>query len=41
MAENWMHIATVDYGVKLVIGLLIFVPAYGMAMKAMVNWFMN
>jgi hypothetical protein len=41
MAENWMHIATVDYGVKLVIGLLIFVPAYGMAMKAMVNWFMK
>lgn len=32
MAENWMEIATVDYGFKLLISLLLFVPMYGVIM---------
>ncbi|MNG24429.1 Inner membrane protein YhhQ [compost metagenome] len=30
MAEHWVEIATVDYGVKLAISLVFFVPLYGM-----------
>ena len=29
MAENWVEIATVDYGVKLAVSLALFVPLYG------------
>ena len=29
MAANWVEIATVDYGVKLAISLVLFVPLYG------------
>ncbi|WP_375741234.1 7-cyano-7-deazaguanine/7-aminomethyl-7-deazaguanine transporter [Pseudomonas boanensis] len=29
MAENWVEIATVDYGVKLTVSLVLFVPLYG------------
>ncbi|MCY1533795.1 Queuosine precursor transporter [compost metagenome] len=29
MAEHWVEIATVDYGVKLAVSLLLFVPLYG------------
>lgn len=32
MAENWVEIATVDYGFKLLISLLLFVPMYGVIM---------
>lgn len=30
MAENWVHIAWVDYAVKLLVCLILFVPIYGM-----------
>lgn len=30
MAENWVHLAWVDYAVKLIVCLAIFVPIYGM-----------
>lgn len=39
MAANWPEIAAVDYGIKLLVGLLLFVPAYGVIMKAIVEWF--
>ncbi len=32
MAANWPEIATVDYASKLLISLLLFVPAYGVAL---------
>lgn len=41
MAANWPDIAAVDYGVKLTIGLLVFVPAYGVAMRTIAAWFMK
>ena len=37
MAEHWVEIATVDYGVKLVISLLLFVPLYGMLLNAILR----
>ncbi|MDH5857184.1 7-cyano-7-deazaguanine/7-aminomethyl-7-deazaguanine transporter [Lampropedia aestuarii] len=37
MAANWMEIATVDYVIKLVISLVLFVPAYGVALAAIVR----
>lgn len=33
MAENWQHIAWVDYGFKLLICLLFFLPAYGVLLN--------
>lgn len=30
MAENWVHLAWVDYAVKLIVCLALFVPIYGM-----------
>jgi queuosine precursor transporter len=37
MAEHWVAIATVDYGVKLVVSLLLFVPLYGMLLNAILR----
>ena len=37
MAEHWVEIATVDYGVKLSISLLLFVPLYGV----LLNWILR
>jgi uncharacterized integral membrane protein (TIGR00697 family) len=37
MAENWVEIATVDYGVKLCVSLLLFVPLYGMLLNAILR----
>lgn len=37
MAEHWVEIATVDYGVKLVVSLLLFVPLYGMLLNAILR----
>ena len=37
MAEHWVEIATVDYGVKLVVSLLLFVPLYGMLLNAILH----
>ena len=39
MAANWPEIAAVDYAVKLAVSLLIFVPAYGVAMRSVAQWF--
>lgn len=35
MAQNWPHIALVDYGFKLVICMLMFVPAYGVLLNVL------
>lgn len=37
MAANWLEIALVDYVIKLVISLVLFVPAYGLALAAIVR----
>ena len=37
MAAHWVEIAWVDYAVKLSVSLLLFVPAYGMALAAIVR----
>ena len=37
MAENWIEIALVDYGFKVVISLGLFVPMYGV----LLNWLAN
>ena len=37
MAANWVEIAVVDYVIKLVVSLLLFVPAYGVTLAAIVR----
>lgn len=37
MAAHWVEIAWVDYAVKLSVSLLLFVPAYGVALAAIVR----
>ncbi len=37
MAANWVEIAVVDYAIKLAVSLLLFVPAYGVALAAIVR----
>lgn len=37
MAANWVEIAVVDYVIKLAVSLLLFVPAYGVALAAIVR----
>lgn len=37
MAANWVEIAAVDYAIKLGVSLLLFVPAYGVALAAIVR----
>ncbi len=37
MAENFVEIATVDYLVKIVANLSIFVPAYGMLLNYLIK----
>lgn len=37
MAANWVEIAVVDYVIKLIVSLLLFVPAYGVALAAIVR----
>lgn len=37
MAENWVEIATVDYGFKLLISLVIFLPLYGVLLSKLAN----
>lgn len=39
MAEHWVEIALVDYGFKLAISLLFFLPAYGALMSVFKSWF--
>ncbi|MEO4047389.1 7-cyano-7-deazaguanine/7-aminomethyl-7-deazaguanine transporter [Pseudomonas sp. CAU 1711] len=40
MAEHWVEIATVDYGVKLAVSLLLFVPIYGVLLRAIL-WMLS
>lgn len=37
MAANWLEIALVDYVIKLLVSLLLFVPMYGIALNAIVR----
>ena len=37
MAANWVEIAVVDYVIKLAVSLLFFLPAYGVALAAIVR----
>lgn len=37
MAAHWVEIAAVDYAVKLAVSLLLFVPAYGVVLAAIVR----
>ncbi|CAM3849803.1 7-cyano-7-deazaguanine/7-aminomethyl-7-deazaguanine transporter [Rheinheimera salexigens] len=37
MAEHWVEIAVVDYVIKLLISLLIFVPMYGLILNALLK----
>lgn len=37
MAEHWVEIATVDYGVKLAVSLMLFVPLYGLLLNALLR----
>ena len=37
MAEHWVEIATVDYGVKLAVSMLLFVPLYGVLLNAILR----
>ena len=37
MAEHWLEIATVDYVVKLVVSLALFVPLYGVLLNAILR----
>ncbi|WP_333708430.1 7-cyano-7-deazaguanine/7-aminomethyl-7-deazaguanine transporter [Ottowia beijingensis] len=38
MAAHWVEIAWVDYAIKLGVSLLLFVPAYGVLLAAVVRW---
>lgn len=37
MAENWIEIAVVDYAIKLLISLLLFVPLYGLLLNVLLK----
>ncbi|MCY1352566.1 Queuosine precursor transporter [compost metagenome] len=37
MAEHWVEIATVDYGVKLAVMLILLVPLYGVLLNALLR----
>jgi len=37
MAEHWVEIGLVDYGTKLAVSLLLFVPMYGVALNAIIR----
>lgn len=37
MAANWFELGTVDYGVKLLVSLLLFVPLYGVLLNILIK----
>lgn len=37
MAANWFELGTVDYGVKLLVSLLLFVPLYGVLLNMLIK----
>ena len=39
MAQHWIEIAAVDYGVKLVISFVLFLPIYGILLNYLVSFF--
>ena len=41
MAEHWFEIGIVDYVVKILANLSIFVPAYGLLLKYLTSKFTN
>ncbi|WP_319782794.1 7-cyano-7-deazaguanine/7-aminomethyl-7-deazaguanine transporter [Oceanisphaera sp. IT1-181] len=41
MAQHWVEIAWVDYGVKLLFSLVLFVPAYGLLLKYLSSKFIG
>ncbi|WP_353173939.1 7-cyano-7-deazaguanine/7-aminomethyl-7-deazaguanine transporter [Paracandidimonas soli] len=41
MAANWVEIAVVDYVIKLLVSLLLFVPLYGIALNAIVRFLLR
>lgn len=41
MAQHWVEIAFVDYGVKLMFSLCLFVPAYGLLLKYLSSKFIG
>lgn len=38
LAANWVQLAWVDYAVKILAGLVIFIPIYGMILKMIMRW---
>lgn len=41
MARHWPEIAAVDYGVKLTVSLLVFVPVYGAVLAWLKRWLLG
>ncbi|UGV29569.1 7-cyano-7-deazaguanine/7-aminomethyl-7-deazaguanine transporter [Halopseudomonas aestusnigri] len=37
MSEHWVEIATVDYAIKLLISMLLFLPLYGVLLRTLMN----
>jgi len=37
MAEHWVEMATVDYAIKLIISMLLFLPLYGVLLRTLMN----
>ena len=37
MAEHWVEIATVDYAIKLIISMRLFLPLYGVLLRTLMN----
>ena len=37
MAEHWVEIATVDYAIKLLISMLLFLPLYGVLLRTLMS----
>lgn len=38
MAANWVEIAVVDYIIKILISLLLFIPLYGLLLSALLRF---
>ncbi len=38
MAEHWVEIAAVDYVIKILISLLLFIPLYGLLLNVLLRF---
>lgn len=38
MAEHWVEIAVVDYVIKILISVLLFIPLYGVLLNALMRF---